>query len=258
MVARPSPLRMRNPLANWLNDTLAFGLRRPPFWRNHARESHARAGTPGQAPGKGCDDAGGRVRARRDPSRTGGQAWRPLGQAGNCDRAVEGTAGWGEAAGPASEREGQDEAEREERQPCRRAGRKAAVGSTFACDKAGAEAGAPERGLAESARAPGAERGASPYANVAQRRGTTVGAYERPGRAACSRPEGGAHASTPRGRPSPAPRDSLNRHVYETARGIGGLFDARSKENRGATRVTSCLRLTARRNRIQLCWRHDS
>jgi hypothetical protein len=62
--------------------------------RLNARSKNNRARTSRQTTGEISVDAGGRVRARRDTSRSQRKAWRPVDEAGDRHWIVEGSASW--------------------------------------------------------------------------------------------------------------------------------------------------------------------
>src|SRR4051812_3160726 len=81
----------------------------------NAREGNVEARTEGQARRQGTVDAGRRVRARRDAPHPRGQARRRVDEAGDRDWPVEGAPLRGEARPPATQRQGDDASQRQER-----------------------------------------------------------------------------------------------------------------------------------------------
>jgi hypothetical protein len=155
----------------------------------HARKTNDETSARGQACGEGCVDAGGRVRARRNPPRPRRQARRAIVEAGDRDRSLQGAAGRRRPAGSA----GEHEAEREIGEP-RRHAREAALRSTIVRRPPRTEAGGPKRRVSQGAFTPGAERRAASIARVAQRRCPKECEDQRRKRSTGGRPSSGAHA----------------------------------------------------------------
>jgi hypothetical protein len=84
---------------------------------HYARERDCCACSTGQARGEGAVDTGWRIRSRRNPSCPRRETRRALHETGDCDRTVEGAAGWREDAPTSGERKGHDQAQRGEREP---------------------------------------------------------------------------------------------------------------------------------------------
>lgn len=78
--------------------------------RSHAGEGHARARPPRQESRQGSDDAGGRIRAGRDPPHPRRQTRSAIGQAGDRHRVVEGATCGREAWSAAADGHCTDEA----------------------------------------------------------------------------------------------------------------------------------------------------
>ena len=136
--------------------TWHLGCVRPStIWRNlHAREGDVEASPAGEATRQGAEHAGGRVRPRGDPSRSGGKTRRAFDEAGHRDRTVEGTARGCKAAAAGPRLERRDQAQCEVREPCRTQPQ-TSVASAIPRGPTGAEAGGPERRVAKSARTSG-------------------------------------------------------------------------------------------------------
>lgn len=126
-----------------------------------ARKEDSRTCAPGETAGEGADNAGGRIRERGNRARARRETRGPLGQAGNCHRAVEGAPGRRQASAPAPQRKELDEAERPHGNPGRTAPI-ASIAAPFAGDAARAEARAASHGIQTGAVAPCKERHAPP------------------------------------------------------------------------------------------------
>src|SRR5688572_4426972 len=110
-------------------------------WRIcHARERDKAPRRQGQTRGQVAEHPGRRVRSRGNRAHPRRQAWRALGQAGHCDRLVEGTPGWRRRAA-AEEGQGQqgDARKGQARQRSRRP-EKARLQDAFARGQQGAQA----------------------------------------------------------------------------------------------------------------------
>src|SRR5436189_6036598 len=102
--------------------------------RSHAREGNVAPGPSRQARGEGPVEPGWRVRARGDAPHPRGQAWRPLDEAGDRDRPVEGTPC---RRRPEGTRQGQDvraHATKRAGRPAPRSEETEAVGATLTSD----------------------------------------------------------------------------------------------------------------------------
>jgi len=151
----------------------------------YGREGDDETSSSRQARRKSRDDAGGRIRARGDAPHPGRQAWRPIDEAGDCDRSFESATCGRQVRPPAFERKGEDEGERHVRVARRKTWNQACLAPALPCGEKGTAARRPNRGVAQVARASGAHVGAATVGGITPRLRAASGADQGAASAAC-------------------------------------------------------------------------
>ena len=150
----------------------------------YGREGNGETSSSRQARRKSRDDPGGRIRPRGDAPHPGRQAWRPIDEAGDCDRSFESATCGRQVRPPAFERKGEDEAERRVRVARRKTWSQACLAPALSCGEKGTAARRPNRGVAQVARASGAHVGAATVGGITPRLRAASGANQRTASAA--------------------------------------------------------------------------